>query len=161
MTPTLFLDFDGVLHPEYCTPAFHFIQLPALEKLLHEHLHVQIVISSTWRLQFEFENILARFSPDIAKRIVGSTPVFSSLTHVPDRLIGYPRHAECWAWQREHRGASDDWIALDDRPWLFYPLCPQLIQVNGSSGLDDDVLRQLSGRLDQYRYSGASSAQHQ
>lgn len=144
---TLFLDFDGVLHPEYCTPSLHFSRLPMLEALLRQHPHVQIVISSTWRLQFEFSHLLDRFSPDISERIVGMTPVFSAISTVPDRLLGYSRHAECWAWQREHRAASDDWVALDDRPWLFYPLSSQLIQVNGTTGLDQEVLNRLSTQL--------------
>lgn len=155
---TLFLDFDGVLHPEYCSPSLHFIQLPALEVLLREHPYVQVVVSSSWRLQFPFNHILSRFSPDISERIVGTTPVFSELNSVPDRLIGYPRHAECWAWQQVNRAASEEWFALDDRPWLFYPFCPHLIQVNGSRGLDQDVLAQLSHCLDQFRCSGSDSA---
>lgn len=144
---TLFLDFDGVLHPEYCSSSLHFTHLPLLEELLRLHPHVEIVISSTWRLQFEFTHLLDRFSPDIAARIAGQTPVFAELTDVPDRLIGYPRHAECWTWLREQRAASDNWVALDDRPWLFYPMCPQVIQTNGATGLNHEVIRQLSSLL--------------
>lgn len=144
---TLFLDFDGVLHPEYCNPSLHFVMLPALEALLREYPQVEIVLSSTWRMQFEFSHLLSRFSPDISARIAGQTPVFAELKDVPDRLIGYPRHAECWAWQRDHRMASDNWVALDDRPWLFYPLCHQLIQTNGAIGLTQDDLKRLSTRL--------------
>ncbi|WP_205895069.1 HAD domain-containing protein [Metapseudomonas otitidis] len=52
----LFLDFDGVLHPEYdgqATPAdVVFCHLPRFEAVMRDHPEVEIVISSTWREQF-------------------------------------------------------------------------------------------------------------
>ncbi|MFZ3000646.1 MAG: HAD domain-containing protein [Undibacterium umbellatum] len=46
----LFLDFDGVLHPEPCYDKTQlFSCLPRLEAILRDFPTVQIVISSTWR----------------------------------------------------------------------------------------------------------------
>ena len=75
----LFLDFDGVLHPEYdrqAAPAdVAFCHLPRFEAVMCDHPEVEIVISSTWREQFPLDDLRARFSPDIAARIVGATPI--------------------------------------------------------------------------------------
>ncbi|WCT24267.1 HAD domain-containing protein [Acidovorax temperans] len=49
--PILFLDFDGVLHPEHCHESKHFCCLPVLEDALRQAPEWQVVISSTWRLQ--------------------------------------------------------------------------------------------------------------
>ena len=46
----LFLDFDGVLHPEPCDEDGEpFCNLPALEAILRDFPAVEIVISSMWR----------------------------------------------------------------------------------------------------------------
>ena len=51
----LFLDFDGVLHPEgedhILNGGADFCFLPRLEALLREFPWVKIVISSSWREQ--------------------------------------------------------------------------------------------------------------
>lgn len=75
----LFLDFDGVLHPEYdgqATPAdIVFCHLPRFEGVMRDYPKVEIVISSMWREQFPLAALRARFSPDIAARSIGTTPV--------------------------------------------------------------------------------------
>lgn len=68
-TMLLFLDFDGVLHPQYDgepTPVSElFCHLPRFESILQDFPSVEIVISSTWRNQFTLEELRSRFSPDI------------------------------------------------------------------------------------------------
>lgn len=73
---TLFLDFDGVLHPFLArSSAEAFCHLPRLERVLREFPAVQIVIASTQRESVPLTHLAQRFSPDIAARIVGITPV--------------------------------------------------------------------------------------
>lgn len=50
-TATLFLDFDGVLHPEYCYPGRFFEALPRLATVLHARPWVEVVVSSNWRYE--------------------------------------------------------------------------------------------------------------
>lgn len=61
----LFLDFDGVLHPE---PLYGdgelFCRLPLLEALLREFPEVSIVVSSTWRDTRTVEELRKLFSAD-------------------------------------------------------------------------------------------------
>ena len=70
----VFLDFDGVTHPEPCRSDALFCFLPRIEEVLREHPEVDIVISSSWRLEFSLEQLRGHFSADIASRVVGVTP---------------------------------------------------------------------------------------
>ena len=86
MNPVLFLDFDGVLHSEPSLPKEAFSQLPLVEAILREFPSVEVVISSTWRLDWvgdsdaaAVENLRRYFSPDIAQRVVGVTPFLGRL----------------------------------------------------------------------------------
>ena len=85
--PILFLDFDGVLHPEHCHESKHFCCLPVLEDALRQAPEWQVVISSTWRLQKSLDQLRSRFSADIAERVVGETPRFNTLVDVPSSLV--------------------------------------------------------------------------
>jgi hypothetical protein len=61
----LFLDFDGVLHPEgeahIHDGGADFCFLPRLEALLREFPEVKIVISSAWREQVRYETLVKPF----------------------------------------------------------------------------------------------------
>ena len=69
----IFLDFDGVLHPQYDGQAVPdevaFCHLPLFETLMREFLMLNIVVRSTWRTQQSLDVLRRRFSGDIAKRI--------------------------------------------------------------------------------------------
>jgi hypothetical protein len=43
-TQVLFLDFDGVLHPEFCNETKHFMHLNAFERTLRKLPTMEIVI---------------------------------------------------------------------------------------------------------------------
>ncbi|WP_096668721.1 HAD domain-containing protein [Polaromonas sp. AET17H-212] len=48
---TLFLDFDGALHPHPCVVQFKFCLCNPIEGILREFPQVDIVLSTTWRLR--------------------------------------------------------------------------------------------------------------
>ena len=54
---------------------------------------------------------------------------------------------ECVAYLRAQDAHLDHWVALDDRPYWFYPFCPQLLVCNPKTGLTDENLKDLSERL--------------
>jgi hypothetical protein len=143
----LFLDFDGVLHPEFCHESRHFCCLPVLEDVVRQVPDCELVITSTWRLQQPFERLHERFSSDVAARIVGVTPRIGELIDVPHPLISYEREAECNAWLRTHDRAYLPWLAVDDRPWLYRPFCKSLFLVEGRTGLTPLQGVQLLSRL--------------
>jgi len=143
----LFLDFDGVLHPEFCHESKHFSCLPLLEAVLRQVPAYDVVITSTWRHQYPIENLRSHFSADIAPRVVGSTPKFSQLTDVPDGLLSFEREAECNAWLRFNDRSMFPWLAIDDRPWLYRPFNQSVFLVNGKTGLTAPIAETLLERM--------------
>lgn len=143
----LFLDFDGVLHPEHCHESKHFCRLPILEAALRQVPETKVVITSTWRLEQSLENLRQRFSPDIANIIQGVTPRYSDLKNVPNTLVSYQREAECYAWLSSNNLAHCNWLAVDDRSWLYRPFCKSLFLVDGRVGLTEADAYQLVTRL--------------
>lgn len=133
--PILFLDFDGVLHPEHCHESKHFCFLPILEAALRQVSECRIVISSTWRLERPLEDLLRGFSRDIVGMIDGVTPRYCDLANVPHTLVGYQREAECHAWLWANGMPQCNWVALDDRSWLYRPFCRSLLLVDGRTGI--------------------------
>ncbi len=77
---TLFLDFDGVLHPAspFNRDAGALCHLERFESVMRDFPDWKIVISSSWREEFSLEEIQSFFSKDIAARIVGGTPMLPS-----------------------------------------------------------------------------------
>lgn len=144
---TLFLDFDGVLHPEFCHESRHFCCLPLFEEALRQVPDVDIVITSTWRLQRGLEDLLAHFSADVARRVLGVTSEMSLLDDVPNSLASFEREAECNAWLRSNGRLAFPWLAVDDRPWLYRPFNRSLFLVNGETGLTERSAQELAQRL--------------
>jgi hypothetical protein len=134
----LFLDFDGVLHPEHDgepTPADRvFCYLPRFEAVMRDFPGVEIVISSTWREQFPLDTLRAQFSPDIAARIIGTTPVIprADNEYMPDR-----REREILGWLTAVGREHEPWLALDDAAWQFQKHRDRLISCTWYIGLND------------------------
>lgn len=123
----LFLDFDGVLHPEPCYEKDRlFCCLPRLENSLIDFPFVDIVISSTWRETLTLPELRALFSPSFAGRIIGVTPSWEDHQDLLEN-IGYQWQAEIEAWLRVSGEPWRPWVAIDDKPYLFKPFLPNLI----------------------------------
>ena len=118
-----------------------------MEDALRQVPECQVVITSTWRLEQPFDAILQRFSSDIVAMIEGITPRYSDLTNVPDTLVGYEREAECNAWLWANNLPHCNWVAVDDRSWLYRPFCKSLFLVDGRAGLTQATGSQLAARL--------------
>lgn len=154
----VFLDFDGVVHPEL-TPeiatsrAELFCCLPLIEDVLREFPPAEIVISSTWRLKWNqavsIVELRKHFSEDIAARVIGVTPNYKDLDpkQAPDGLDSFPRQWECEMWLRAHRPAGTPWLALDDRAYLFRPFCKNLMALDHNIAFTSDRQPELRARL--------------
>jgi len=94
--------------------------------------------------------------------IEGVTPRYCDLPNVPDTLVGYQREAECHAWLWAKNVAHHDWVALDDRPWLYRPFCKSLFLVDGRTGLSPASGSQLASRLQELSdaYPGRKKSRH-
>ncbi len=141
----LALDFDGVLPLEF-VPGTRpgvvrlncdlFGNVPRFETVLRDFPSVDIIISSTWRLRHSLDALRARFSPDIARRIIGVTPLLPKDT--PSR-----RQAEIHKWLRDNGRLGEPVVAVDDFPLLFDSAAPWLLWVDPRTGFDDKAAREL------------------
>jgi len=106
----LFLDFDGVLHPDgeaaldenfrLLPNANLFCWLKILNEILEPHPDVQIVVSSDWRRLFDDENLVRLLGP-LGGRFAGVVETLES-----------PRSQEILG--EAARRSIERWVALDD-----------------------------------------------
>ena len=143
----LFLDFDGVLHPQFeggmVPEDVAFCHRDAFESVMRDFPSVQIVISSTWRLVFDMGNLRNRFSADIGDRIVGTTPLVEST-----QTIGINRReVEILEWLSASGKQAEPWLALDDAPWLFGSHRDRVVVCQSMVGFDPQAELELRSRL--------------
>lgn len=148
MSIVLFLDFDGVTHPEPCFEESVFCNLSLIEAVLIEFPSVEIVISSSWRDTFSLDDMREFFAPAVQPRVVGVTP--SIKTPSPDWLPGhvpqFDRQWECESWLNRHRERGTPWVAIDDRDYWFEPDCRHLLLTESNKGFQVEhqaLLRQM------------------
>ena len=130
MRKILFLDFDGVLHPDGIAL---FSKLALFEEYLLKMPEVEVVVSSTWRETDPLHKLQGYFSASVRDRITGVTPSLED---------GY----ECGGRQREilafldSAGLNDtnsSWVALDDMALFFEDDCPCLVLTDSTQGFTE------------------------
>lgn len=150
----LFLDFDGVLHPERpAAPGEHlFCRLPLLENWLRGRPGVDLVISSSWREAHPLDELVGYFTDDLQGRVLGATPAITSdewaqYDGEPPPLR-FRREMEIRRWRHQSAKPWRPWAALDDQPWLFAPFCEFfLVTCDGSTGLTPRNLEDVDAIL--------------
>lgn len=151
-TPTrvpviLFLDFDGVLHPDPCREACRlFEHAPRLAELLEDFPEVCVVLSTSWRNGRSIDDLAGSLVAPLRARVIGVTPTFGEFAASP-RLVPYRRQAECLQWLTEQGQEDRPWLALDDRASLFEPYCDRLIECDSRRGFDASAARRLHTAL--------------
>jgi hypothetical protein len=147
----LFLDFDGVLHPDPCPSRRRlFEHANRLARVVEEYPEVAVVLSTSWRINHSFVDLLLPLPRTLRSRVLGITPRFGDFTPA-SRLVPYRRHAECEQWLRQHQLSDAPWLALDDRPGWFAPYCDNLIECDPTRGFDEIVCARLSSVLQMTR----------
>ena len=143
----LFLDFDGVLHPDPCLDATRlFENAPRLALALYDFPRVMLVLSTAWRQTGTFEQLLMLLPDQLRQRVIGVTPNFSEFSAAA-ALIPYRRQAECMRWMLQNRLHKEAWLALDDRTSEFTPYCENLIECDPESGFDEATSARLHAAL--------------
>ena len=143
--PILFLDFDGVTHPDPCDKERLFESLPLIESVLHRFPDVRVVLSTTWRQNHPIEELRGLFSDAIASRVIGGTPTISDYDRdwYPVALSERPRQREIEAWLHQNRTLAHSWVAIDDRPHWFNTECPNLLVTDRATGFTESSAGQL------------------
>lgn len=159
----LFLDFDGVLHPENGDPNMEFVFMQNFCDALRAadpNGEMPIVVTSMWRFTHTVQALRVHFPADIARQVVGVTPDLLDETPDPWAMVGGAssvsgsRQREVVAWMREFAPAAQ-WLAIDDRTGYFADDCPHLFAVpswlnSGGTGLNSMVAEALRDRLVQF-----------
>ena len=143
----IFLDFDGVLHPQNPFEPLGdlaFCHLPRFENVVRDYPNIEIVISSTWRENRTLDQLKSLFSEDIAPRIIGTTPITPSVgCFQPSR-----REGEILDWLVDAKREVEPWIALDDAAWQFTPPREHLLVCQTHIGFDEICEKRLRQMLD-------------
>lgn len=161
--PHLFLDFDGVLHPDavYRTKknivlrseSTLFQWVDNLAAALEPHPAVRIVLSTSWARHLGYDRAKSYLPTPIKDRVVGAT----WHSAMAQNLDG-PKHRTTW-WDQVYRFEQidryagranlDNWLAIDDDA-IGWPdeKAPNLIHTDPSTGLSDErILRLLAAKL--------------
>ena len=150
MNCILFLDFDGVMHPDPCPKKSFFCQLPLIEAVLRELPQVDIVVSSSWRYDHQLEELKAFFSPDIRPLVIDVTPTVARTNDegwIPPHLLQHHREWECRKWLRQHRDVDTPWLAIDDVSEWFVPDCEHVLLTQSELGFQSNQTSQLRDML--------------
>jgi hypothetical protein len=148
----LFIDFDGVTHPEPRLDSAPFCQLNLIEEVvrLYRPQDIPIVISSSWSELFSLASMRAFFQPDVASLVIDHTQIIGRHQFPPGQRPPFERQWEIETWLNENRPGMA-WVAIDDREHLFEPQCANLLLTNSKTGFnaaDADVLvRMIEARI--------------
>lgn len=167
----LFLDIDGVLHPDGPGDYADFSCLPRFCDVLRAADPagvVPIVISSAWRHTQRLEDIKRNFPTDISLQIVGVTPDLLEISdawmiadaHCHGASVStYKRQSEIMTWIGRN-APGGRWLALDDRASGFEGHCRQLFLVpgttkdGGGTGITASIAIDFRKRLDAFLRPG-------
>jgi HAD domain in Swiss Army Knife RNA repair proteins len=138
----LFLDFDGVLHPDPCRDDQLFQHAPRLSRMLDEFPEASVVLSTSWRTFLDFDQLVQPLEAELQRRVLGVTPRFGEIAPVR-ALVPYRRQAECVQWLADNGMDDAAWIALDDRPSWFEPYCENLIACDAMVGFNEEAASRL------------------
>jgi hypothetical protein len=144
----LFLDFDGVTHPEPCYDESVFCRLSLIEEVLLELPPVEIVISSSWRDKFPLEDMRDFFVPALQPRVIGVTSSIKtpSADWLPGHVPQFERQWECETWMNANKDRGTPWVAIDDRSHWFEPDCRHLLLTDSRKGFQAEhqaLLREM------------------
>jgi hypothetical protein len=135
MDKLLFLDFDGVLHPNFRPLPGCFSRVDVLMEALHGNsANLSVVISSSWRFHYSFDEILAYLPEALGVLVCGATPEVEPGRH--------QRYREIRAYVDQVKTMTD-WRALDDDVFGFPNDCRQLIRCDGNFGIDSNAALSL------------------
>lgn len=135
----VFLDFDGVLHPETGNADDLFCGRPVLWDILRARPDLSVVFSTSWRESYRPDALLdfvtAQGGEDLRHRFIGQTPVVPVAPGADDY---WRRELECLAWLSENKWDPSRWLALDDVEYWFAISSPSLYLVDSLTGLTDE-----------------------
>lgn len=156
----LFLDFDGVLHPETAlSTRVDFQHLPRLWRILREVPEVEVVFATSWRNYHTFEELVTIVTQgggeDLAPRFIGVNPVVDKASREQGDL-GH-RREECLLWIEANRlrfpiwKKDIPWLAIDDIAFWYGLPCFNLHMTYYKTGLTETDVAAIIRKLENMR----------
>jgi hypothetical protein len=138
----LFLDFDGVMHPNPPGEAGPFVHMPLLADWLRERREILVVISSSWAHTgaLSVDELVCLFPEDLQSRVIGATQPGQE----DERFL---RNSEISRYLAENRIEDAPWVALDDDAASFYTGWPKLVLCASKTGLTEERLSAVAKAL--------------
>lgn len=154
----LFLDFDGVLHPDAAhlenghpvlrSEGALFMWAPLLVDLLTDFPKVRIVLSTSWVRELRFSRARDFLPESLRPLVIGSTWHSAMAQHTESSHRVFPTWWDTATRYQQiqryvDRAQLTNWIAVDDHPagWAENDL-DKLIQTDSQKGLSDLSARQ-------------------
>lgn len=149
----LYLDYDGVLHPEHVylingRPVLKsdgrlFMWSDTLVEILAPHPDVEIVLSTSWVKVRGFDRAKQALPAELQRRVIGAT-WHSQMRQ--DWFESRPRYSQIFSDAMRRDRA---WLAIDDDVYLWPPKHHDcLIQTDGADGLSaPEVQQKLRNKL--------------
>ena len=139
---TIFLDFDGVLHPVGATSDRLFEKGGMLAEVLQEMPNTEVVISSSWAAYHSLQEIrdLLEGWPALHSRIVGVTE--QRIRGRIERSDFPERETQCLDWLISNKRSLYRWVAIDDDA-LNFDTRERLVHTRGFVGLTQADLEEL------------------
>ncbi len=126
-TKYIFLDFDGVMHPEGKQA---FSRADYFADIIKDKNDIFIVFSTSWREYTTVDKLSSYLPESIRHKCVGKTPLLKNhYKHV--------RYHEIMQYNNEKLINDNQWIALDDMSIIFPPSCKNLILTNPKIGFSE------------------------
>lgn len=126
----VFLDFDGVLHG-FKENTESFCLLDNFEERLKPYEDkFKIVISSSWRLLYKFEDLKETLFLKL-HNVIGVTP------YLGKEKLEYERFYEICKYCKDNKIGLQNACYIDDSETLFPPSCNFLLLTDGNIGITD------------------------
>ncbi len=149
VTALIYCDIDGVLHPWPCPPARMFdTGCIAGLAVAVEPYDVELVVTSTWRLEWLLEDIRAKLGV-LGSRLVGATP------EIEDPFVRHARYHEVLRHREQH--ALTPWVAIDDEAGRYPADLDNLVLTDPRTGFSDNDAVALVYLLERERTQRISS----
>lgn len=150
----IFLDFDGVLHPD-CVYRNHMTGEPEMQSPVPEEKlfmysgylvdvlkpfpEIEIILSTSWVPAYGFERTKSSLPEELSCRVIGSTFCHSTLSR--DDFHKTLRSDQVFNEARRRNLSTHDWVVIDDdsRRWREHE--SNLIEC-GHHGLSDGRVRE-------------------
>lgn len=139
---TIFLDYDGVLHPTWAKTQNLFQKAAMLEAAAADLVNIELVISSSWAAYKDLDQLRPQFLPypTLHRLIVDKTRQLQKPAKGFEDLP--EREAQCKSWLFENGRHPERWLAIDDDANNFKSTT-NLIRTDGNVGLTDREVRAL------------------